>query len=181
MARAAERWHVDGDALARRVQAGDVDAFELLYRAYECRIHALCLRLSGDPVRAVELVQDVFVRVWGHIGSYRGESAFGTWLHRLAVNVVLHDMRSVRRRLARVLYIDAGTAAEAAARPVRVEERMDLDRALTALPPRSRVAFVLHEIEGYSCEEVATMMRIAPGTVRAQLWRARQALMEALA
>jgi RNA polymerase sigma-70 factor (ECF subfamily) len=165
---------LDDVALVRRVQRGDLEAFEPLYRRHAGRTYALCLRLTGDGVVAAERVQDVFVRVWERIRSYRGDSAFTSWLHRLTVNVVLQDMRSTRRRESRVMLDDTAIAETPA---VRSDERMDLDTALLRLPPGARIVFVLHEIEGYSHDEIASLLGLASGTVRAQLWKARQMLM----
>lgn len=164
----------DDVALVRRVQQGDLGAFEPLYRRHAGRTYALCLRLTGDSMTAAERVQDVFVRAWERIKSFRGDSAFTSWLHRLTVNVVLQDMRSTRRREARVMLDDTATAFTP---EVRTDERIDLDAALLRLPPGARVVFVLHDIEGYSHDEIASLLGNAPGTVRAQLWKARQMLM----
>jgi RNA polymerase sigma-70 factor (ECF subfamily) len=164
----------DDVALVRRVQRGDLGAFEPLYRRHAGRIYALCLRLPGDRSAAAERVQDVFVRVWERIRSYRGDSAFTSWLHRLTVNVVLQDMRSTRRREARVMLDDTAIAATP---PARIDERIDLDAALTRLPPAARIVFVLHDIEGYDHDEIAHLLGRAPGTIRSQLWKARQLLM----
>jgi RNA polymerase sigma-70 factor (ECF subfamily) len=169
--------------LVQRVQRGDTDAFEPLYQSHIGRVYALCLRMSGDVVAARELAQDVFVHAWERIGTFRGESAFGSWLHRLAVNVVLMDARSAKSRAA-----FAGDRVEAenldelpvAAMPRSDDERMDLEQAIAALPARARQVFVLHDVEGYRHDEIAALMDIAAGTVRAQLFRARQLLMEAL-
>jgi RNA polymerase sigma-70 factor (ECF subfamily) len=155
------------------VQRGDLDAFEPLYRRHAGRTYALCLRLTGDAHVAAERVQDVFVRAWERIRSFRGESAFASWLHRLAVNVVLHEMRSTRRREARVMLDDTAIAF---APEVSLDERIDLDAALLRLPPGARIVFVLHDIEGFSHDEIAKLLGNAPGTVRAQLWKARQML-----
>ena len=163
----------DDVALVRRVQQGDLDAFEPLYRRHAARTYALCLRLTGDTQDAAERVQDVFVRAWERIRSFRGDSAFTSWLHRLTVNVVLQDMRSTRRREARIMLDDTATAF---APEVPTDERIDLDAALLRLPPGARVVFVLHDIEGYSHDEIASLLGNAPGTVRAQLWKARQML-----
>ena len=164
----------DDVALVRRVQQGDLDAFEPLYRRHAGRTYALCLRLTGDRIEAAERVQDVFVRVWERIKSFRGDSAFTSWLHRLTVNVLLQDMRSARRREARVVLDDESVAETP---PVMIDERIDLDAALLRLPPGARVVFVLHDMEGYSHDEIAQMLGRASGTVRAQLWKARQMLM----
>jgi len=133
----------------------------------------LCLRLTGDAQAAGERVQDVFVRVWERIKSYRGDSAFTSWLHRLTVNVVLQDMRSTRRREARIMLDEI---PEALAPAALSDERLDLDTALKRLPPAARVVFILHDMEGYSHDEIASFLGRASGTVRSQLWRARQLL-----
>jgi RNA polymerase sigma-70 factor (ECF subfamily) len=164
----------DDVALVRRVQQGDLGAFEPLYRRHAARTYALCLRLTGDRMAAAERAQDVFVRAWERIRSFRGDSAFASWLHRLAVNVVLQEMRSTRRREARIVLDDTATGFAA---EVRIDERIDLDAALLRLPPGARVVFVLHDIEGYGHDEIAKLLGNAPGTVRAQLWKARQMLM----
>ena len=164
---------LDDVALVRRVQQGDLNAFEPLYRRHAGRTYALCLRLTGDAQVAAERVQDVFVRAWERIRSFRGDSAFTSWLHRLTVNVVLQDVRSTRRREARVTLDDTPTAF---APEVRIDERIDLDAALLRLPPGARIVFVLHDIEGYNHDEIASLLGNATGTVRAQLWKARRML-----
>jgi RNA polymerase sigma-70 factor (ECF subfamily) len=163
----------DDVALVRRVQHGDLDAFEPLYRRHAGRTYALCLRLTGDAQAAAERVQDVFVHAWERIRSFRGDSAFSSWLHRLAVNVVLQEMRTTRRRNARIVLDDSATAEVVAP---SIDERIDLDAAVLRLPPGARVVFVLHDIEGYSHDEIAGLLHRAPGTIRAQLWKARQML-----
>ena len=163
----------------QQVQGGDVDAFEPLYREHVDRIYALCLRMTGDPVTAAERTQDVFVRCWERIGTFKGESRFGTWLHRVAVNVVVEAGRSDARRQARVALTEDVTAHERGSTPHH-EARMDLDRAIRQLPPKAREVFVLHDIEGYRHREIAELTGSAPGTLRAQLHRARKLLMEAL-
>jgi RNA polymerase sigma-70 factor, ECF subfamily len=166
------------DALVGRVRAGDLDAFEPLYRAHGGRVYALCLRMTGDAALAAELTQDAFVRAWERLDSYRGQSAFGTWLHALAVNVVLMHLRGGRRRDAHAGDGDPDELPNV--RPVPADERIDLDRAIASLPPGARAAFVLHEIEGYSHDEIARLTGTAAGTVRAQLFRARRLLIRLL-
>ncbi|MEW5916883.1 MAG: sigma-70 family RNA polymerase sigma factor [Gemmatimonadota bacterium] len=153
-------------------------AFETLYRRHAGRVLAVCLRLTADRSRAEEAVQDVFVRVWERLATFRGESAFGSWLHRLAVNTVLHTMRSDRRRTARVAAADDLELGEVAAAPLRIEEQMDLEDAIARLPEQSRTVVVLHDIEGFTHEEIAVMTGVAPGTVRSQLSRARRVLLQ---
>ena len=168
------------DDLVRRSQAGDAEAFEGLYRAHVGRVHALCLRLTADPERATELTQDVFVRAWSALGSFRGEAAFGTWLHRLAVNVVRQSQRSDGRRRARVETRDDLEEYAGAFYEEHTEDRMDLERAIASLPPRARNALILHDIHGYRCREVAELTGTAVGTIQAHLHRARKMLKEVL-
>ncbi len=158
-------------------------AFEELYRNNVRRVFALCFRLAGNPDLAEELTQDVFVRAWQKLGSFRGESALSTWLHPLAVNVALSERRSRRRRLARVMPTDDLTVFEDADNtPAPAPESgLDLDKALALLPDGARAVFVLHDVEGYKHDEIAEMTGVAPGTSKAQLHRARRLLREALA
>jgi RNA polymerase sigma-70 factor, ECF subfamily len=166
--------------LVPRAQAGDVSAFEALYRSNSGRVFALCLRLSGDVARAEELTQDVFVRAWQKLGTFRGDSAFSTWLHRLTVNLVLGERRSEGRRLARIApeeMVDEEIAAPMRSTP---GETLDLERAIAALPPAARTVFVMHEVEGYGHEEIARLTGRAEGTCKALLHRARKLLRESL-
>jgi RNA polymerase sigma-70 factor (ECF subfamily) len=173
------RMQTVSDLVVRRAQAGDQEAFGDLYRAHAGRVYALCLRLEADAARAEELTQDVFVRAWERLGSYRGESAFGTWLFRLAVNVVLGDRRSAWRRSKRLLVTDDPGAYE---RPSDLSHgpNLDLEQAIASLPPGARTVFVLHDVEGYTHDEIAGISGIAEGTSKAQLFRARRLLREAL-
>ena len=167
--------------LVARAQGGDLEAFEALYRANQGRVYALCYRMAGDATLAEELAQDVFVRAWQRLGSFRGESAFSSWLHPLTVNVALSERRSRRRRTSRVMSTDDPTAFERPEAPrVGPEAGVDLDRALATLPPGARSVFVLHDVEGYKHEEIARMTGVATGTSKAQLHRARRLLREAL-
>ena len=181
--------------LIERARAGDVTAFEQVYRREVGRVYALCLRMTADAQRARELTQTVFVRAWDRLGSFRGDSQLSSWLHRIAVNEVLIDARTERRRRARVVLAEDEEATsddsdESDRRdaprstgitlPVDTESRIDLERAIGELPPGARTVFVLHDIEGYRHEEISRMTGSAEGTSRAQLHRARKLLMEAL-
>jgi RNA polymerase sigma-70 factor (ECF subfamily) len=166
--------------LVARACDGDEDAFGDLYRAHAGRVYALCLRLEADAARAEELTQDVFVHAWEHLATFRGESAFGTWLHRLAVNVVLSSRRSAWRRTRRVFTADDPAALEQAAESPGPGLRLDLDQAIAALPPGARAIFVLHDVEGYQHGEIAALMGVAEGTSKTQLFRARRLLRKAL-
>lgn len=171
---------VEPTVLAAR--AGDPDAFAALYDAHAPRVFALCLRMVGDRSAATDLLQDVFVRVWEQLGSFRGESSFSTWLHRLAVNVVLVDARGAARRRQRVAA--EGDLRDAlpdhGGRAPDVALQLDLERAIASLPAQARAVFVLHDVEGIRHEEIATQLGIATGTARAHLFRARRLLREIL-
>ncbi|MGQ0714980.1 MAG: RNA polymerase sigma factor [Gemmatimonadaceae bacterium] len=166
--------------LARRAREGDVAAFERLYRAHSPRVRALCMRLCADHQRAQESAQDAWVRAWERLSTWRGESAFGTWMHRLTVNVVLESFRAERRRLARVTLAEDDEEPDAAMPARDPGERIDLERAIGRLPRGARTVFVLHDVEGYQHGEIAAMTGLAEGTLRAQLCRARRLLMEML-
>ena len=164
------------DVVVRRAQQGDVHAFETVYRAHSAVIHALCRRMIGNEREARDLVQDVFVRAWEKLESFRGQSTLATWLHRLAVNVVLQHLRTAKRDGLRLID-DVDDASFAARSPsTGVDVRIDMDWALAQLPAGARTVFVLHDVHGYSHDEIAQMTGIAAGTARAQLWRARRAL-----
>jgi RNA polymerase sigma-70 factor, ECF subfamily len=173
-----------GEGLVERARRGDVDAFEQLYRLHAGRVYALSLRLTADPVVARELTQDTFVRAWEALPRFRADASITTWLHRIAVNAMLERQRGDRRRSARVSLADDEEEGESAIAGVvlapDVATAIDLERAIGALPPGVRRAFVLHDVEGYTHEEIATMTGLAAGTLRAQLHRARQLLMRAL-
>jgi RNA polymerase sigma-70 factor (ECF subfamily) len=168
------------EALVERAQGGDARAFEEVYRALVGRIYALCLRMSRDTERAEELTQDVFVRAWERLGSFRGEAKFATWLHRLAVNVVLQAGRASSRRRARE---DVTADPERYLKRAEVSmpgTRLDLERAIAALPNGAREVLVLRDIYGYKYREIAEMKGVALGTVKAQIHRARKMVREAL-
>jgi RNA polymerase sigma-70 factor (ECF subfamily) len=172
------------DELVDRARRGDVDAFEQLYRLHAGRVYALCLRLAADPVVARELVQDTFVKAWDALPRFRADASLTTWLHRIAVNALLERRRGEKRRTSRVSLAgdeeeDEREIAGVVFAP-DVATTIDLERAIGALPPGVRRAFVLHDVEGYTHEEIATMTGLAAGTLRAQLHRARQLLKRAL-
>lgn len=162
-----------------RAQQGDQEAFRALYEAHVGRVHALCLRMTANVSEAEDRVQDVFVRVWQQLGSFRGDSAFSTWLHRLTVNEVLQARRATGRRESRVrLAGDDEELAQVAGR--HDQPSSDLTQALARLPEGARTVFLLHDVEGYQHDEIAGMLGIAEGTSKAQLFRARRLLREAL-
>ena len=160
---------------------GDRQAFERLYRTHANRVFSLCARMSGSRARGEELTQDVFVRTWEKLPQFRGESAFSTWLHRLAVNVVLNSRKSEGKQASRTDQNDVDDERwDGAARAPLHIERMDLTEAISKLPAGARKVFVLHDVEGYKHEEIAEMMGITSGGSKAQLHRARLLLREAL-
>jgi RNA polymerase sigma-70 factor (ECF subfamily) len=186
----------DADA-ARTAEAADVlaagtgdrRAFERLYRTHVDRVFSLCVRMAGDRTQAEELTQDVFVRAWERLTSFRGESAFGTWLYRLAVNVVLNARKTAGRQRAR--FADGGRDEENGGEHELYEAvakgsgdgpgtALDLEAAIAALPPGARRVFVLHDVQGYRHEEIAEMLGITSGGSKAQLHRARLLLRGAL-
>jgi RNA polymerase sigma-70 factor, ECF subfamily len=166
--------------LVRAAQQGDLLAFERLYRDNERKVFGLCFRLSSDPALAEELTQDVFVRAWRKLSSFRGDSAFSSWLYPLTVNVARSEHRSRRRREARIVATEDPARLERAPRTPVPEAGFDLEKAIATLPPGARAVFVLHDVEGRTHEEIAGMLEIAPGTSKAQLFRARRLLREAL-
>jgi RNA polymerase sigma-70 factor (ECF subfamily) len=163
----------------RRAQQGDQAAFRELYEAHVGRVYAICLRLARDQAEAEEHAQDVFVRVWQRLATFREESAFSTWLHRLAVNEVLQSRRAAGRRSARVMLAENPATLESGSRAAPAPTS-DLERAIAGLPEGARAVFVLHDVEGYQHEEIARISGIAEGTSKAQLHRARRLLREAL-
>jgi RNA polymerase sigma-70 factor (ECF subfamily) len=172
----------DADAaIIGRAQQGDVEAFETLYRGSVGRIHALCLRLAGDATRAEDLVQEVYLRAWERLGTFQGRSQFSTWLYRLAVNRATDVLRSEIRRSQVVVLGEslADLVAPAVDGPAR-GAGLDLEAAIRVLPAGARLVFVLHDVEGYDHEEIATMTGVAVGTSKSQLYRARKLLREHL-
>ncbi|HEV8510534.1 MAG TPA: RNA polymerase sigma factor [Gemmatimonadales bacterium] len=168
------------DDLVARAQAGDQMAFRDLYRQHAGRVYALCLRLTGDANDAEERTQDVFVRLWDKVRSFRGESAFSSWLHRLAVNVVLNERRTTGRRERRVMPSEDPALLEKQRGNPTEGLSIDLERAIAELPDGAREVFVLFDIEGYGHGEIAQLVGIAEGTSKAQLFRARRLLREKL-
>jgi RNA polymerase sigma-70 factor, ECF subfamily len=163
----------DADSgLVRRAAGGDVRAFETLYRRHAGRVHGAVWRLSGmNEARAEELTQEAFVRAWQKLGSFRFESAFSTWLHRLAVNVALMDLRA--RDPEEAVESEVIEAASDPVTPFCAGERADLEDAVAKLPPRARAVLVLHDVEGWKHEEIGRELGMAVGTSKAQLHRAR--------
>jgi RNA polymerase sigma-70 factor (ECF subfamily) len=155
---------------------GDHAAFERLYRGNAARIHSLARRMAGEG-GADDLTQEVFIRAWEKLGSFRGEAAFATWLHRLAINHILSRRQTTRRREERQVdgegVIDRVAAKQVAGAAAR---HVDLERAVARLPEGARRVFVLHDVEGYKHEEIGGLLGITTGTSKSQLHRARMIL-----
>jgi RNA polymerase sigma-70 factor, ECF subfamily len=161
--------------------SGDRDAFERLYRANSGRVFALCVRMVAERSTAEELTQDVFVRAWSKLGQFRGDSSFSTWLHRLAVNVVLNARKQQGRHRARHEEMDGENDTFAQPGLPVPGTRLDLEAAIATLPPGARKVFVLHDVEGYTHEEIAQELGITAGGSKSQLFKARAKLRKLLA
>ena len=167
--------HTDssGDIVAR-CQAGDVNAFETLYRQHAPRIFSLAARMAGSAEDGEDLLQEIFLQAYRKLGGFKGESAIGTWLYRLALNHCLDYVRSRQARMSKLTEtLDTTTSFEPAARRDTPIARLDLERALERLPDGCREAFVLHDVEGYDHKEVGRMLGIAEGTSKSQVFKAR--------
>ena len=160
--------------LIQSARAGDVSAFEALYRANVDRIRALCVRMTADQGLGDDLCQRTFVKAWQQLHTFRGDSAWATWLHRIAVTQVLMEQRSADRR-GRVLELPTHSSEKS-----QDGAMIDLEKAITRLPERARAVFVLHDVEGYRHAEVADLLGVTTGTSKAQLHRARMLLREEL-
>lgn len=157
---------------------GDQRAFERLYRAHNGRVYSLALRMAG-PRWAEDLTQEVFLRAWRKLGTFRGEASFGTWLYRLAVNLILSRRETLKKREARHEGGDE-VLDRLVAREKPAGLSLDFEAALQQLPDGARQVFVLYEVEGYPHAEIGEMMGISSGTSKSQLHRARMILREYL-
>ena len=173
--------------LIARAQRGDEDAFAALFEAHKRRVYSLCLRMTGNTAEAEDLTQEAFLQLYRKISTFRGESAFSTWLHRLAVNVVLMHLR--RKGLQQISLDEVDTSQD---EPVKRDygsddrrltgsvERIGLQNAIADLPPGYRTVFVLHDVEGYEHNEIAEIMKCSVGNSKSQLHKARMKLRERL-
>ena len=173
--------------LIARAQSGDEQAFAALFEAHKRRVYSLCLRMTGNVAEAEDLTQEAFLQLFRKIGTFRGESAFSTWLHRLVVNVVLMHLR--KKGLQQVSLDETDTSLE---EPVKRDygdedrrligsiDRITLARAIGKLPPGYRAVFVLHDMEGYEHNEIAGILNCSVGNSKSQLHKARMKLREAL-
>jgi len=163
-----------------QVKSGDSDAYALLYKANVDHIYALCLRMSGNRHLAGELTQDVFVRAWEKIHQFAGNSAFSTWLHKLAVNQVLTHFKKRQTIEDREQDIDLDIRHPETRRNMASDEKIDLEQAILHLPERERFVLTLHDIEGYKHAEIGEWMGISTQTSRVYLHNARKLLRETL-
>jgi len=173
----------------RRSQTGDPAAFEFLYQLHSRRVYALCLRMVGNPADAEDLMQEAFLQLFRKIGTFRGESAFSTWLHRMTVNVVLMRLRKKSLptdSLEETLEPDvenSGPKRDVGAPDLRLSgavDRVNLERSIEKLPPGYRTVFVLHDVQGYEHNEIAGIMGCSVGNSKSQLHKARTRLRELL-
>jgi RNA polymerase sigma-70 factor (ECF subfamily) len=163
--------------LVARCQAGDVDAFETLYRSHAARIYALASRMAGSAEEGEDLLQEIFLQAFRKLGSFKGDAALGTWLYRLALNHCLDFVRSRQARMGKLTEtLDAERSFEPPARRDTPIARIDLDRAIERLPAGCREAFVLHDVEGFDHKEVGELLGIAEGTSKSQVFKARMKL-----
>jgi RNA polymerase sigma-70 factor (ECF subfamily) len=165
-----------GDLIAR-CQAGDVEAFEVLYRQHAARLYTLACRMAGSPEDGEDLLQEIFLQAHRKLGSFKGDSAIGTWLYRLALNHCLDYVRSRQAKMSKLTEtLDADASFEPTARRETPIARMDLERAVARLPEGCREAFVLHDVEGFDHKEVGRLLGIAEGTSKSQVFKARMKL-----
>lgn len=175
------------EAIAK-AQQGDGAAFETLYNLHKRRVYSLCLRMLGNVTEAEDLTQEAFMQLHRKIGTFRGDSAFSTWLHRMAVNVVLMHLR--KKGLPQISLEEAleptqedGPRRDIGARDLRLSgsiDRITLERAMEELPPGYRMVFVLHDVEGYEHNEIAGMLGCSIGNSKSQLHKGRMRLRELL-
>jgi RNA polymerase sigma-70 factor (ECF subfamily) len=171
-----------------RAKGGDAESFEALYGLHKRRVYSLCLRMTGNTAEAEDLTQEAFLQLYRKIATFRGESAFSTWLHRLSVNVVLMHLR--RKGLPEVSLEESTEAAQedGPKRDIGAKDqvlvgsidRVNLERAIEHLPPGYRTIFVLHDMEGYEHNEIAEMMGCSIGNSKSQLHKARMKLRDLL-
>lgn len=174
--------------IIKRAQQGDQEAFERLYHMHKGRVYSLCLRMLGNPAQAEDMTQEAFLQLFRKVHTFRGESAFSTWLHRLAVNVVLMHLR---KKGVPVVSLEEATQPDEEEAPPREFgaedplllgsiDRVMLERVLQKLPPGYRLTFTLHDIEGYEHNEIAEMLGCSIGNSKSQLHKARLRLRELL-
>ena len=169
---------LDEQAWVQRARQADTAAFEALYRLHVDKVYGLCLRMTGNVAEAEDCTQEAFIQAWNKLSKFRGDSAFSTWIHRIAVNSVLGRLRKSRREQDRIRAVtEISPAPESVGDNGNFE---DLQQAVDGLPDGARHVFVLHAVYGYSHDETGEMLGIATGTSKAQLHRAKRLLAQQL-
>jgi RNA polymerase sigma-70 factor, ECF subfamily len=171
---------VDEQQLIRRVLAGDAAAERELYEAHVDRVYRLAYRMAGDDELAREFTQETFIRAFDRLADFRGDAALSTWLHSVAVSVTLNGLRKVKRFRTREADLEEATVFHAVPAQTEPDLRARLYGAIDALPELYRLVFVLHDVEGYTHQEIGATLDVAPGTSKARLSRARSRLRDAL-
>jgi RNA polymerase sigma-70 factor (ECF subfamily) len=170
--------------LVKAAAAGDTIAFEQLYHLHNRRVYSLCLRMLSSGAQAEDMTQEVFLQVFRKIGSFRGDSAFTTWLHRLTVNQVLMHFRKRGVKLEHTSeegdFTNVVETPLQSTRRISMVDRLDLDKAIAELPPGYRTVFILHDVEGYEHEEISGLLKVSIGTSKSQLHKARMRLRDLL-
>jgi RNA polymerase sigma-70 factor (ECF subfamily) len=172
---------VDDRVLIARVQAGDASAERELYDAHVDRVYRLVYRLAGDPDQAQDYAQEAFIRAFERLGDFRGEAALGTWICAIAVSVALNGLRKIKRLRAREADLDGAIGLSSPRREAEPDLKTRLAEAIEDLPEGYRAVFVMHDVEGYTHEEIGQVLGVQPGTSKAQLSRARAKLRRTLA
>jgi RNA polymerase sigma-70 factor (ECF subfamily) len=172
---------VDEQRLIQRVLAGDPVAERALYEGHVDRVYRLVYRIVGEPDRAQDCTQETFIRAFERLADFRGESALGTWIGRIAITVALNGLRRIKRNWNREVVLDDAAAVGAPAHHAEPDLKERLAMAIDDLPEGYRTVFVLHDVEGYTHEEIGGLLGVQPGTSKAQLSRARARLRVALA
>jgi len=172
---------VDDRELIARVRAGDPAAERALYDAHVDRVYRLSYRMAGDDDLARDFTQETFIRAFERLDTFRGESAFSTWLHSIATTVALNGLRKVKRFRKREADIEEADAVTVSRKHAEPDLKRRLAQAIGALPDGYRTVFLLHDVEGYTHEEIGAALAIESGTSKAQLSRARAKLRLALA
>ena len=178
MATATTDARTDERALIKKAQRSDARAFEALYKLHIDRVYGICLRMTGNVSEAEDSAQEAFIQAWNKMDKFRGDSAFSTWLHRIAVNSVLGRIRKSKREQDRMMAVSDSAPPTVA--PGETGELRDLSEAVDRLPAGARNVFVLNAIYGYSHDETGEMLGIAAGTSKAQLHRAKRLLAQQL-
>ncbi len=172
---------MDERELIAQVRAGDAVAERVLYDAHVDRVYRLAYRLAGDDTLAQDFTQDTFIRAFERIGEFRGEAAFGTWVYAIATTVILNGLRKVRRFRQREADLDDAAMIDGGSAQADPDLKQKLTQAVDDLPLKYRTVFVMHDVEGYTHEEIGAALGVPAGTSKAQLSRARARLREALA